>query len=140
MIYVLKMLLKYCMKRVSALNKDKCQLNMSQVVFMGHVLFGRGIGPADAKVKAVVGAREPRTSAEVRSFLGLVNYSSRFIPDLATIAAPLRQLTRKSVIFRWGKSEQESFVELKRRLADAETLGYYDKSAPTKVIADANPV
>ncbi|XP_078309584.1 uncharacterized protein LOC144617972 [Crassostrea virginica] len=49
--------------------------------------------PADAKVKAVVEAREPRTSAEVRSFLGLVNYSSRFIPDLATIAAPLRQLT-----------------------------------------------
>nr|XP_022336145.1 uncharacterized protein LOC111132611 [Crassostrea virginica] len=96
--------------------------------------------PADAKVKAVVEAREPRTSAEVRSFLGLVNYSSRFIPDLATIAAPLRQLTRKNVIFRWGKSEQESFVELKRRLADAETLGYYDKSAPTKVIADASPV
>ena len=122
------------------LNKDKCQLNMSQVVFMGHVLSGRGIGPADAKVKAVVEAREPRTSAEVRSFLGLVNYSSRFIPDLATIAAPLRQLTRKNVIFRWGKSEQESFVELKRRLADAETLGYYDKSAPTKVIADASPV
>ena len=121
-------------------NKDKCQLNMSQVVFMGLVLSGRGIGPADAKVKAVFEAREPRTLAEVRSFLGLVNYSSRFIPDLATIAAPLRKLTRKNVIFRWGKSEQESFVELKRRLADAETLGYYDKSAPTKVIADASPV
>ena len=52
----------------------------------------------------------------------------------------MRQLTRKNEIFRWGKSEQESFVELKRRLADAETLGYYDKSAPTKVIADASPV
>ena len=68
------------------LNRDKCQLNISQVVFMGHVLSGRGIGPADVKVKAVVDAREPKTSAEVRSFLGLVNYSSRFIPDLATIS------------------------------------------------------
>lgn len=62
---------------------------------MGHVLSGRGIGPADVKVKAVVDAREPKTSAEIRSFLGLVNYSSRFIPDLATVAAPLRKLTRK---------------------------------------------
>ena len=57
------------------LNKDKCQLNMSQIVFMGHVLSGRGIGPADAKIKAVVEARESKTSAVVRSFLGLVNYS-----------------------------------------------------------------
>lgn len=107
---------------------------------MGHVLSGRGIGPADVKVKAVVDSREPKTSAEVRSFLGLVNYSSRFIPDLAAIAAPLRELTRKNAIFRWGSSEQEAFVELKRRLADAETLDNYDKSAPTKVIADASPV
>ncbi|XP_048729723.2 uncharacterized protein K02A2.6-like [Ostrea edulis] len=50
------------------LNKDKCQFNMSQVVFMGHVLSDRGIGPADVKVKAVVEAREPKNSAEVRSF------------------------------------------------------------------------
>ena len=122
------------------LNRDKCQFNMSQVVFMGHVLSGRGVGPSDVKVKAVVEAREPKTSAEVRSFLGLVNYSARFIPDLATISAPLRELTKKNAIFQWGKKEQQSFDELKLRLSNAETLAYYDKSAPTKVIADASPV
>ncbi|CAC5397235.1 unnamed protein product [Mytilus coruscus] len=122
------------------LNNDKCEFNMSKVVFMGHVLSGRGIGPADVKVKAVVEAREPRTSAEVRSFLGLVNYSARFISDLATISAPLRALTRKDATFTWGKDEQRSFDELKRRLANAETLGYYEKSALTKVIADDSPV
>ncbi|CAC5404852.1 unnamed protein product [Mytilus coruscus] len=121
------------------LNNDKCEFNMSKVVFMGHVLSGRGIGPADVKVQAVVEARDPRTSAEVRSFLGLVNYSARFISDLATISAPLRALTRKNATFTWGKDEQRSFDELKRRLANAETLGYYDKSALTKVIADASP-
>ena len=30
--------------------------------------------------------------------------------------------------------------ELKRRHASAETLGYFDKNAQTKVIADASPV
>jgi hypothetical protein len=63
------------------LNGGKCQLNMSQVVLMGHVLSDRGVGPAEVKVKAVVEAREPKTAAEVRSFLGLVNYSARFIPS-----------------------------------------------------------
>ena len=72
--------------------------------------------------------------------MGLVNYSARFIPDLSIVSAPLRELTRKNAVFRWGKSEQESFDELKKRLASAETLGYYDKNAPTKVIADASPV
>ena len=38
----------------------------------------------EEKVKAVKEAREPRTVSETRSFLGLVNYCGRFIPDLAT--------------------------------------------------------
>jgi hypothetical protein len=54
---------------------DKCEFNMSKIESMGHVLSARGVGPAEIKVKAVVEAREPKTAAEVRRFLGLVNYS-----------------------------------------------------------------
>ena len=54
------------------------------------------------KVKAVVEAREPESGSEVRSFLGLVNYSWRFIPDFATLSEPLRRLTKKDVEFQWG--------------------------------------
>ena len=61
------------------LNRNKCQFKMSHLEFMGHVLSARGIGPADVKVKAVVEAREPKNAAEVRSFLGLVNFTARFI-------------------------------------------------------------
>ena len=39
----------------------------------------RGIGPTEEKVRALVEAREPEPGAEVRSFLGLVNFRSRFI-------------------------------------------------------------
>ena len=113
---------------------------MSQVVFLGHVLSDRGVGPAEVKVKTVVEAREPKTAAEVRSFLGLVNYSAIFIPDLATVSVPLWEHTRKNYVSRWGKSEQKSFDELKKRLTIAEALGYYDKNVPTKVIADASAV
>ena len=42
------------------------------------------------KVKAVADACEPTDAAEVRSFLGLVNFTARFIPDLATQSVPLR--------------------------------------------------
>ena len=122
------------------LNRDKCQFKMSHLEFMGHVLSARGIGPADVKVKAVVDAREPMNAVEVQGFLGLVNFTARFIPDLATVSAPLRQLTKSGEPFVWGPEQQQSFDELKKRLSSAETLGYFDKNAPTKVIADASPV
>ena len=39
-----------------------------------------------------------------------------------------------------GPEQQQSFDELKKRVSSAETLGYFDKNAPTKMIADASPV
>ena len=113
---------------------------MPYLEFKGHVLSARGIGPADVKVKDVVDACEPTNVAEVRSFLGLVNFTAGFIQDLATVSAPLRQLTKSGEPFVWGPEQQQSFDELKKRLSSAETLGYFDKNAPTKVIADASPV
>ena len=107
---------------------------------MGLVLNNNGIGPAEDKVKAIVDAREPQSASEVRSFLGLANYNTRFIPDFATVAEPLRRLTKKGVRFEFGEEQRKAFNELKKRLSSAETLGYIDKDAKTLIIADASPV
>ena len=92
------------------LNRDKCQFKMSHLEFMGHVLSARGIGPADVKVKAFVNACEPTNAAEVRIFLGLVNFRVRFIPHLATVSAPLRQLTKSGEPFAWGRSNSNHLM------------------------------
>ena len=55
----------------------------------------------------------PKFASEVRSFVGHFDYSSRFIPSLATIAELLRQLTRKNVKFVWGEAQGKAFDELK---------------------------
>ncbi len=68
------------------LNVEKCQFNMDHFTFVGMVLSGNGISCTEEKVRAVVEARESQTASEVRSFLGLVNYCGRFIPDLATVS------------------------------------------------------
>lgn len=122
------------------LNIEKCQFNMAHIDFMGIVLSKHGIGLAEDKVKAVMTAREPKTVSEVKSFLGLVNFSERFIPNLATVTAPLRKLTRKDVEFRWGVEQKQSFKKLKNLLSQAENLGYYDRNDKTQVICDAEPV
>ena len=122
------------------LNAEECKFHMTQIVFMGLVLTDKGIGPTEDKVRAIVDAREPQNASEVRSFLGLANYYARLFPDLATIAEPLRRLTKKGVRFEFGDEQRKAFIELKRRLSSAETLGYFDKDAKTLIITDASPV
>ena len=122
------------------LNEEKCVFHMPKLTFMGLVLSQQGIGPTEEKVKAVNEAREPQNVSEVKSFLGLVNFNARFIPDLATVAEPLRRLTKKGEPFIFGPEQQVAFTELKRRLAQADTLGYFDRTAKTKIITDASPV
>lgn len=122
------------------LNLKKCQFNMPHIDFMGVVLSEHGMGLADSKVKSVLECREPQTVSEVKSFLGIVNFSGRFIPNLASVAEPLRKLTRKGVPFTWGIDQQRSFDTLKEQLANAKNLGYFDRNDKTKVICDAGPV
>ena len=105
---------------------------------MGILLSEKGIGPTEER--ALQETREPETVSEVRSFLGLTNYSSRFIPHFAPLTEPLRKLTRKDVSFHFGPEKKASFESLKQSMAKAGTLAYFDKSASTKVVAEGrNP-
>ena len=87
----LKKVLHTLKERGLTLNKKKCVFRMNEIEFMGHLL-----SESESRVKALRGAREPTDSSEVRSFLGSVNFSARFISGLATKAEPLRRLTQKN--------------------------------------------
>lgn len=115
------------------LNPLKCQYNMDQIVFMGILLSEKGIGPTAERVRAVVEAREPENVTELKSFLGLLSYSSRFIPRFATLSEPLRRLTKKNERFVFGPEQRKFFKALKEGLAQATTLAYFDKNTPTQV-------
>lgn len=122
------------------LNGDKCIYSQTELEFLGHKLTANGIDPSKGKIDAILNAREPENVSEVRSFLGLVNYCARFIPNHATLTEPLRKLTRKHETFHFDKEQKEAFKALKAALSNSETLGYYDPKAPTQVITDAGPV
>jgi hypothetical protein len=133
-------ILKRLQEKELTLNIDKCNFNVDKIEFMGHMLSAHGIGVSQSKVDAVVQARRPESTSEVRSFLGLVNFVARFIHDLATKAVPLHRLLHKDAKFRWGPEQEKSFNQLKQSLVDASNLSYFDLNAETQVIADASPV
>jgi hypothetical protein len=121
------------------LNDDKCIYNVSEVNFMGHLLSEKGIKPADSKVAAIKSFRTPATNEEVRSFLGLITYVGKFIPNLATITAPLRELLKSDVKYTWNIERQKAFDELKNVLSSHTILGHYNKNDATLLYADASP-
>ena len=95
---------------------------------MGMLLSEKGIGPTEDRVKAVLEAEEPKNATDVRSFLGLANYSSRFIPHFATLSEPLRRLTKKETTFEFGPEQTKSFESLKQKMAETCTLAYFDRT------------
>lgn len=78
-----------------ALNDSKCVYGVTELKFLGHILSVNGIKPDTDKLESIRNFRKPRTAEETRSFLGLVNYVGKFIPNLATLTDPLRQLTKQ---------------------------------------------
>jgi len=122
------------------LNKEKCEFRMSKLTFFGHVVTSRGIDPSEEKVGAIRDAEPPKSVSEARSFLGLVQYSAKFLPDLSSVAQPIQELVRKDTPFVWAEAQDRAFKELKRLITSSDTLAYFREDCRTRIVADASPV
>ncbi|KAK1415049.1 hypothetical protein QVD17_30819 [Tagetes erecta] len=91
-----------------------------------------------SKIEAVMKWEIPKTPSEIRSFLGLAGYYRRFIQDFSRIAYPLTKLTKKKVVFDWGKDQQEAFNKLRKRLTEAPVLTLPEGNDDLVVYSDAS--
>ncbi|XP_017467975.1 PREDICTED: uncharacterized protein LOC108360273 isoform X2 [Rhagoletis zephyria] len=122
------------------LNYDKCVWRVKKLKFLGHILSDDGIAPDPGKIDTISNFRAPESKEEIRSFLSLVTYVSKFIPDMANITEPLRSILKKGSKFTWGPAQQNSFKKLKVLLSDIPKLSYFNPKHKTRLIADASPV
>ena len=121
------------------LNRKKCEFNKSEIEFFGFIFNEHGVKPAPSKLSAVQNATAPTNVKELRSFLGLTNYVSRFVPNYAAITKPLRDLTRKNSQWHWLKEHEAAFQTLKENLSNDKTMSYFNPSHTTYVLVDAAP-
>ena len=122
------------------LNKEKCVFSTDQLVFFGHVFSKSGIKADPEKIKTIIEAPTPKNVPEIRSFLGMTQYVSRFIPNYASTTEPLRKLTKKDMAWEWTERQSQAFENLKRALSNTPVMAYFDQKQETTVIVDASPV
>lgn len=119
---------------------SKCEIGQIQLVYLGHII-GEGVmKPTDEKIKAIQEAPRPTTKKEVRSFLGLLGYYRKFVPNFSTVAAPLSDLTKKGVPnrFDWRPECEQSFKTLKSMLLFSPILRLPDLSKTFILRTDAS--
>lgn len=142
----LKIVLEVLKENNVLLNETKCIYKVQKVNFLGHELKPDGVRPLKKYIESIAAFRVPKTIEELQSFLGLANYINKWIPNLATITEPLKQLLRKkigknaNIAEYWTADQDQAFNHLKKALTKIHTLGYYDVKDNTQVIADASPV
>jgi len=121
------------------LNKEKCLFNQSKLTFFGFVFSSEGISPDPIKVAAIHDAPPPNSCKDVRSFLGLATYCSKFIPNFSDLTEPLRNLTKKNAKFCWTPRHEKAFQATKAALTSDTVMDYFDKHKNTELITDASP-
>ena len=74
------------------LNKDKCIFNVSEVTYLGHTLTSEGVKPDPRKTTAITEIQFPQSKQELRTFLGMINYLGKFVPNLLHITDKLQAM------------------------------------------------
>ena len=106
---------------------------------LGHRLDATGVRPTNDKIQAIAEAPVPRNVPELRSYLGMLNYYHRFLPDLSSLLAPLHSLLRKNCRWRWTSIHNKAFEQSKQYLQTSPVLVHYDPNMPVILNCDASP-
>ena len=120
------------------LNKEKCEFNKTSLTFLGHSIDEKGISPDPHKMAAISKMASPKSTTELRRFMGMVNQVGKFSPRLAELSKPMRELPSSKRVWSWGPAQEESFAKVKTELTTQTVLALYDPQADTKTSADAS--
>ena len=120
------------------LKQEKCEFYAKELQYLGHCINATGIHPTEEKVQAIKEAPRPENVSQLRAFLGLMNYYSKFIPQAASRLAPLYKLLQKNCTWQWTEECTNVFQECKSLLTSDAVLVHYDAKKQLKLSCDAS--
>ena len=119
-------------------NHEKSSFSVAEVDFCGHRMSAAGVTPTASSVQAVADAPRPETPKELRSFLGLTGWFSRFVDSYAEVVRPMAELLKKDTPFEWTANINRSFQAIKKMVSGSPMLKPFCQELPTVVTSDAS--
>ena len=120
------------------LNYEKLQYKQKEVEFFGEMYITHGRKPVQSKIKAIQEMPAQQCKKQVQSFIGMVNYLSEFSARISELAEPIRDLCTDKLPFSWELEHDGAFQLIKKEIAAAPILAYYNPKKPTVLQMDAS--
>ena len=137
-------LFKAIMRNGLKISPRKCKLFKKELVFMGiTILVEDGmpkIRPLKTRIDAIQKVNPPKTIKECRSFCGMVNYMSMFLPSLQEKLIPIYFITRKGIPFYWGEEQQKAFEDIKKDVTNAPVLLMPNSTGHFVLVSDTSKI
>ena len=127
-----------CKERRIILNAEKMEVQKSQIRFHGHLFTDKGVKVDPSKIEAILKMPAPGDVPAVKRLCGMVQYMSRFLPNLAQDLEPLHALTRKEADWHWPEACERALGTIKTKLTEAPVLSYFNVNKDVVLQVDSS--
>jgi hypothetical protein len=134
----LEVILSRCEALHLKINAKKSHLGPKKMSYLGYEVSPEGIKPDPERLEPLRNMPSPKNKDHLRSFLGMVQYFSRFIKDYGSLTEPFWSMLRLHEPFVWGPSQEQAFQTLKSCLLASPLLVHPDPTLPLTLRSDAS--
>ena len=120
------------------LNPKKCEFFKKEIEWVGNKIDQQGIRPLQDKLEAITKINTPKTEKELKSFLGAIQYLSKYIEHLSANTDVLRKLLKKQNEWIWTDEQTEAFNKVKEGITKLPCLAHYNAQNENIITTDAS--
>ena len=135
----LELVLRAFAERNARLKWDKCTFGFQQLEYVGHVFDSAGYRLSERRKQGLVDMATPNSVKHARGFIGLCQYFSKFIPNLATELAPITD-TLSSAPFVWTPAAHSAFLRVKEKVLSSGHLHHVEEGGELILHTDASTI
>jgi hypothetical protein len=136
--------LRVCFARIQKaglkINAKKCSFGLKEIPYLGYIITRQGVKPDPKKIQGIMDIERPKTTTEIKSLIGMVQYYRDMWKSRSHVIAPLTEASTgpKGSKIQWTEELEHSFTKLKEMVSADTLLNYPDWTIPFTIHTDAS--
>ena len=124
------------------LKESQFQFFTKRLEILAHILTPEGLSADPQKVRKISDFPEPQDKKQLQAVIGIVNYLSKFLPHLASVAACLTDLQGTTRTWKWTDTHKEAFNQCKDLINNGQVIKAWNSNSeePKYLICDASDI